>query len=173
MTDKGQHTYNERQGDPIRLPGPEARPGPHRLGPATPADPPFASSGITGRALPQGLRGPAALLLAFLLLVGSALALNFLLASLSETRALVLRTDAILRDAAELLAEVRAAETGQRGYILTGQRRYLPPYEQALRQVSVELDQLDRLVQVPEQVSRLRALRPLFQAKLDELARTV
>src|SRR3712207_2950356 len=172
MTDKGQHTYNERRGDPIRLSGPEARPGQHPLGAATPAGPPFALSGITRWALPRGLRGPAALLLAFLLLVGSALALNFLLASLSESRALVLRTDAILRDAAELLAEVRAAETGQRGYILTGERRYLSPHEQALRQVWVELDQLDALVRVPEQVSRLRALRPLIQTKLDELART-
>jgi len=68
---------------------------------------------------------------------------------------------------------VQAAETGQRGYILTGERRYLAPYEQASARVWDSFQRLDKTVQDPGQATRLRRLRPLLEAKLDELARTV
>ncbi|HEY8565443.1 MAG TPA: CHASE3 domain-containing protein [Beijerinckiaceae bacterium] len=117
--------------------------------------------------------GPIALGLAFLLLVGSALALNLLLVSLTDSRSLVLRTTAILEDAAELQALVRTAETGQRGFVLTGERRYLAPYEQASLRVRDKLAELERTVRDPQQSVTLRLIRPLVEAKLDELAQTV
>jgi signal transduction histidine kinase len=117
--------------------------------------------------------GTFALLSAGALLFVSAIILNVFLASLGETRAFVLRTSSILRDVAEVHVDVRAAETGQRGYILTGERRYLAPYEQATRRVWDSIRRLEQAVQDPEQTARLQRLRPLIEAKLEELARTV
>jgi signal transduction histidine kinase len=117
--------------------------------------------------------GSAALAVAGALLVASAITLNVFLLSLSEARALVLRASSILQGVAELHVDVRAAETGQRGYILTGERRYLAPYEQATGRVWSSFHALERGVLDPEQANRLRRLRPLIEAKLDELARTV
>jgi CHASE3 domain sensor protein len=122
-------------------------------------------------------RGPAlgtvAFLVAALLLVTSALTLNVFLGRVAENRAFVLRTSSILRDMAELNVDVRAAETGQRGYILTGERRYLAPYEAATGRVWAEFSSLEGAVRDPAQIARLHRLRPLIQDKLGELAHTV
>jgi signal transduction histidine kinase len=117
--------------------------------------------------------GTAAFVMAGALMLASAIALNVFLSGLADTRAFVLRTSSILRSAAELHVDVRAAETGQRGYILTGERRYLAPYEQAMRRVWDSFRRLEQAVQDPGQVARLRRLRPLIDAKLEELSRTV
>ncbi|MBM1175247.1 sensor histidine kinase [Microvirga arabica] len=117
--------------------------------------------------------GAFAFTLAGALLVASAITLNVLLSGLTETRTLVLRTGSILRDAAELHVDIRSAETGQRGYLLTGERRYLTPYERAIGQVWSTFQRLQQAVQDSGQVTRLAGLRPLIEAKLEELGRTV
>ncbi len=117
--------------------------------------------------------GAGALLLAFLLLTGSAITLNLNFAALTKSRTLVLLSNTILWRMAEVQEEVRAAETGQRGYIITGERRYLAPYERATEQVWSDLQELEGIVQDREQQEKLQQLRPLLQAKLDELAQTV
>jgi signal transduction histidine kinase len=122
-------------------------------------------------------RGPAlvtvAFLIAALLLVTSALTLNLFLGRVAENRAFVLRTSSILRDMAELNVDIRAAETGQRGFILTGERRYLAPYERAIERVWAEFRSLEGAVRDPAQIARLHRLRPLIQSKLGELANTI
>ena len=66
------------------------------------------------------------------------------------------------------------AETGQRGYILTGQRRYLEPYHTALQGLSGALSSLKTLTaNDPVQQQRMRALRPLVSTKLAELKDTI
>jgi len=117
--------------------------------------------------------GTAAFLLAGILLVASAAGMNLILSNLTDSRNLVLHTTAILRGIAELHVDVRAAETGQRGYILTGERRYLAPYERATHRIWHGLEALERSVMVPEMRKRLEQLRPLVGDKLEELARTV
>ena len=73
-----------------------------------------------------------------------------------------------------VLALVEDAETGQRGYLLTGDRRYLTPYTWAVGRLSAELDALGRLVSDnPEQLRTLAALRRLSAAKLAELGQTI
>ena len=66
------------------------------------------------------------------------------------------------------------AETGQRGYLLTGDDDYLLPYEQALGRVTFLQGDLQRLTadNAVEQ-DRLRQLSPILQRKLEELAETV
>ncbi len=106
-------------------------------------------------------------------MVASAIALNLILSSLGQNRVFVLQTSAILREMAELHVDVRAAETGQRGYILTGERRYLAPYDQAVGKVWTNFRALEGAVRDPEQKIRLQRLRVLVEAKLDELSQTV
>jgi signal transduction histidine kinase len=124
-------------------------------------------------ALPLRRFGIAALLVAALLLVVSAVAVNVGLQGLRTSRATVGRTNAVLREVVELRTVVRTAETGQRGYLLTGQERYLTPYRRAVRRLPEELTTLDQLVRDPGQRAKLERMRPILRAKFDELAQTV
>lgn len=66
------------------------------------------------------------------------------------------------------------AETGQRGYLLTGRSEYLEPFTRAREVLPSESESLRTLLASDEeQRGRLDALRPLMAAKLDELARTI
>ena len=68
---------------------------------------------------------------------------------------------------------IKDAETGQRGYLYTGQLSYLDPYNQALAQLDTQLRVLDRLFINPARKAEAAQLRSLTQAKLSELARTI
>ncbi len=84
------------------------------------------------------------------------------------------RTIEIVRQAGVVRQRLTEAETGQRGYLLTGDPAYRVPYDQNAAQVSGELDRLRRLMRDdPEQQRRVDALAPTIAAKLQELARTV
>lgn len=70
----------------------------------------------------------AALLLALLLVVGSALHAQRTVAELSDMTAARARTWALLLDAERALSLFKDVETGSRGFVLTGDERYLDPY---------------------------------------------
>jgi signal transduction histidine kinase len=125
------------------------------------------------RTLPLRRIGIVALLVAAALLILSAIAVNIGLSGLRTSRSTVDRTNVILRGMAELRTTVRTAETGQRGFLLTGQERYLAPYDRAIRQVLAELVTLRRLVRDRGQQALLKRMEPVLDAKLEELARTV
>jgi signal transduction histidine kinase/CheY-like chemotaxis protein len=73
-----------------------------------------------------------------------------------------------------VLSLVQSAETGQRGYLLTGRELYLGPYQMALDQLPPTLDHTAELVgDSPQQSSSLNQLRQLIQEKLEELHNTV
>jgi signal transduction histidine kinase/CheY-like chemotaxis protein len=73
-----------------------------------------------------------------------------------------------------VLSLVQSAETGQRGYLLTGQELYLGPYQMALAQLPGVLQHAQDLVSDnPAQVKDLPQLRQLINDKLDELGATV
>lgn len=114
--------------------------------------------------------GLLALLGAAILLLVSAGALLFSLDHLRENRKIVFRTNSILSEVAEMHAALRAAESGQRGFLLSGERRYLISYQSALRELVVEFETLAGLVRHPAQVGRMKILEPLVEAKLAELA---
>jgi methyl-accepting chemotaxis protein len=82
------------------------------------------------------------------------------------------------RENARAIREVRLllvnAETGQRGFLLTGEARYLEPYEKALQGLNASLDTLHRnLSGDPEQRARLARIEPLMRDKLAELSETI
>jgi CHASE3 domain sensor protein len=73
-----------------------------------------------------------------------------------------------------LLSTLKDAETGQRGFLLTGQDSYLEPYEAARASLSDEFERAEAsLAQAYGSPSRLTTLRSLVTAKMAELAETV
>jgi PAS domain S-box-containing protein len=74
-----------------------------------------------------------------------------------------------------LLSSVKDAELGQRGFLLTGDDRYLAPYQAAVTQIPPGLDTLTRAVagRDPDQIQRVDRLKPLVRDKMAELAESI
>lgn len=72
---------------------------------------------------------------------------------------------------AELLEAVVSAETGQRGYLLTGRADYLTPYTRSVTRVPALLDQLSRHLPDNPDLPRWRAVIRDKMAELDETVR--
>ena len=73
-----------------------------------------------------------------------------------------------------ILNDLRDAETGQRGFLLTGREEYLEPYRGALDRLPNEIKELGGvLARDPEQDTRFAQLQPLITRKLDELRATI
>lgn len=69
---------------------------------------------------------------------------------------------------------LRRAESGQRGFLLTGDRAYLNDYEAGRRRFTEIQPELERLISDnPQQMARMQALQPLVQRKLQEMEQTV
>jgi signal transduction histidine kinase len=73
-------------------------------------------------------------------------------------------------DAERLLAALADAETGQRGYLLTGDENYLQPYLDATSHVESDFEALSRSVANPKVT---QPLRQHIEAKLAELRKTI
>jgi len=66
------------------------------------------------------------------------------------------------------------AETGQRGYLLTGDETYLEPYREAIRNLDEVMGNLKNLTSDnPNQQKHIQALQPLIEKKLAELQQTI
>lgn len=80
-----------------------------------------------------------------------------------------------IRERAErFLGRLRDAETGQRGYLLTGQASYLEPFTEGRAAAGPELDILTALVDAdPVQKAQMARLRDDMRLKFDELDRTI
>jgi len=73
-----------------------------------------------------------------------------------------------------LMQGVVDAETGSRGYLLTGSPDYLEPYHAALRQVDASMQLIDATYGVSSRhAAQLEQLHDLTRAKLSELALTI
>ena len=79
-----------------------------------------------------------------------------------------------IRVARSVVTGILDAETGQRGFLLTGREAYLTPYEQASQ---ILLPELDRVIAATadndRQQERLRRARLLIGHKLVELSQTI
>ena len=84
------------------------------------------------------------------------------------------RPSEVQRTLLGLRSVVQDAETGQRGYLLTGDRDYLRPYERARGEADSLLARLTDLVSWnPLQVGRLPALRSEVDEKFEDLDETI
>ena len=114
-------------------------------------------------------------LVALVALLGLIVATSFWQADRAQTQTTYARRTLTLQTRLKDLAiAMRDAETGQRGYILTGNRDYLAPYDAALQQIPALQDELYQLTAgAPMQRRQLAEVTALVQQKLVELARTI
>ena len=91
---------------------------------------------------------------------------------LSEKR--VIRTHEVLTVLEAVTSNLKDAETGQRGYLLTSEEDYLEPYYSALTNLPVKFQRLELLIKNnPEKLKQLIPLRALVNKKLAELDDTI
>lgn len=86
----------------------------------------------------------------------------------------VMRSYEVQKELETILSVMKDAETGQRGYIITGDESYLEPYRSAQATISTSLALLESLVgNRPSQLDTFNQLKPLIAAKFDELNKTI
>ena len=84
------------------------------------------------------------------------------------------RTVEALAQIQAILSTLKDAETGQRGYLLTGRENYLEPYEAARQALPLALSNAKAgVADDPAQANRLLGLTVLANEKMQELSRTV
>jgi len=73
----------------------------------------------------------------------------------------------------DLIGDLRDAETGQRGFLLTGREEYLEPYNTAVRRVPETLNRLTATAGGGDLGALAKQLREPVEDELSELARTI
>jgi signal transduction histidine kinase len=107
-------------------------------------------------------------------LIAIILTSSWLASTTADLSAKVVQARQIRISASEVLETLLNAETGQRGYLLTGNIRYLGPFETAAATIKRDLDSLEVLERGnPEIRSDLVRLRTLSSEKMAELGETV
>ena len=82
----------------------------------------------------------------------------------------VLHTEEVITELTETLSNVKDAETGQRGFIITRDERYLEPYNKAVGSLDGHLIKLRKLTDDnPEQQTRLIVLEEKIKTRMDTL----
>jgi signal transduction histidine kinase len=114
----------------------------------------------------------AVLLLA--VIIGGGIASNFAASRLNEDDALVRHTYRVMTTLDHTLGSLQDAETGERGFLITGRTEYLEPYNTGVEHVENDLATLRALTaDNPQQQQRLADLAPLVSARLAELGQTI
>lgn len=110
--------------------------------------------------------------LLFFLVSGSISYLN--IAALQQDNARIRHSHDVIVAVDDLLTSIKDAETGQRGYVLTGDPAYLEPYQRAASAVASQLGAVESLTRDnPVQQTNVAQLRRHLDAKLAELRETV
>jgi methyl-accepting chemotaxis protein len=113
-----------------------------------------------------------ALSLVLLIAIGTVAYTN--LSKLTSTSQWVTHTHEVLEHIAGVLSLLKDAETGQRGYVITGDEAFLEPYHQGAGEVLNVVKDLRKLTaDNPSQQKRIDAAEPLIAAKLAELKQTI
>jgi CHASE3 domain sensor protein len=112
------------------------------------------------------------LALSILIGIGAFSYLNFF--NYRKTNDRVTHTREVLETNENILLLITNAETGQRGYLLAGEERYLEPYYIAIKRIEQEIKELRQLTSDnANQQRRLDILEQLVVAKLAELKETI
>ena len=88
----------------------------------------------------------------------------------TETRS---HSERALSSANALLSELKDAETGQRGYVITGDKTFLGPYLSARNSIRAHLEELRQLSQTPAARDHVAAMSPMVDSKMAELKRVI
>src|ERR1700722_11854502 len=89
---------------------------------------------------------------------------------LVETSRMVGQSHDGLEKMQEILSLLKDAETGQRGFLLTGEERYLEPYTAALPAIDQAISDVR---QIPDQGANADLLKSLAEKKIAELGETI
>ncbi len=91
-----------------------------------------------------------------------------------ENHASVVHSEHVVLELNVIESLLKDAETGQRGFLLTGDPKYLAPYDLAVGQIDSHIRRLAELTaHDPRQQDRISLLRELAHQKLKELATTI
>jgi PAS domain S-box-containing protein len=91
-----------------------------------------------------------------------------------DANADLVRYHVVIGGLQETLSTLKDAETGQRGYLLTGKEQYLQPHDQAAARIGQELENLAAEARAGElSASDVSTLAQLANAKLAELQQTI
>jgi len=87
--------------------------------------------------------------------------------------AMVTRTNKVTNQLDLFISDMKDAETGQRGYIITGDETYLQPYNAALTAIPADLTNLHTLIQAADVKAAMAPVDALVATKLTELKQTI
>ncbi|MEP6925174.1 MAG: response regulator [Pyrinomonadaceae bacterium] len=91
-----------------------------------------------------------------------------------ETENLVEQTHQVIEEIGETISSLKDAETGSRGYLISGNESYLENYGQAVTSVMVHSENVRSLTADNiRQQERVNTLEPLIKSKLDHLAELI
>jgi PAS domain S-box-containing protein len=123
--------------------------------------------------LPGRLDRPLVILVVLILLgMGFSSYVNWV--QMRETLQETQRARQLLTATDELISAVKDAETGQRGYLLTGTEQYLAPYTEATETIPALLDRVTEAAGSEPGLSvEAKQMRSYVQDKLAELASTI
>ncbi len=86
----------------------------------------------------------------------------------------VVHSHEVIVTLADLLSNIQDAETGQRGFLLTSNERYLEPYQAAINAIPGRLDAIAGMISDnSSQIQRLANLKTHVAGKLAELRETI
>ena len=115
-----------------------------------------------------------------MLLIGAAILVGIVLSSFYQARMVeeYFTRVVVLRDArsaaADMYGLIQAAETGQRGYLLTQDEKFLEPYQEALTDLEERMEGLEASLEKEATYSSLLPrIRHLVEEKLGELKRAL
>jgi CHASE3 domain sensor protein len=115
----------------------------------------------------------SAVSLALVVLLGGCLSYRYN-AILKQNRDLVVHTYQVISAVERAFSDIQDAETGQRGFVITGDEKYLNPYRNAVQNIPVSLHEIRRLVaDRSEQLDRADNFENALHGKLDELSVTI
>src|SRR5258706_10277784 len=110
----------------------------------------------------------------FLLLLGIGVVAYRSTDALTKTSYLVAHTHLVMEHIAGVLSQLKDAETGQRGFVITGDEAYLEPYQTAIASVSRLVKELRELtIDNAHQQGRLDEAEPLIAERLAVLKRII
>ena len=106
--------------------------------------------------------------------LAAAVAVAVLVARSNGADRLVTHTFEVQQEAHNLLGELRTAENGQRGYVLTQNQEYLKPVDAAIAKVPGLVESLrKKTADNPSQQARLDRVEPLIGPRLDVVRRSI
>jgi PAS domain S-box-containing protein len=92
---------------------------------------------------------------------------------LTHTNQEIKTTQETIHSLEQILSYIKDAETGQRGYIITGDKSYLQPYQTSLEKIEPELEYLSNLKNDQLIQANLKPLQKIINIKLKTIQDTI